>query len=93
MKEADEEIRSAEEDGGVSESARRRQGDPEHRSRRGEHGERDATLVDVDRARQPGVGRPGPPDSREDEHPAEDAAPGRVVHEELRDLGDREHED
>jgi hypothetical protein len=30
---------------------------------------------------------------REDEHPAEHCAPRGVVHEQARDLGEREHED
>jgi len=53
----------------------------------------DTALVDVDRARQPGVERPCPPDGGEHEHPAQESTPGRMMDEEARDLGDREHED
>ena len=77
----------------VSESARHREGDAEHRGHRAEHRQADAALVDIHRARQPRVDGPRPPERREDEHPAEDPAPGRVVREHDRDLGDREHED
>src|SRR5205085_9923611 len=45
------------------------------------------------RARQPRVDVPSPPERREDEHPAKDSSPRRVVREQLRDLGDREYED
>jgi hypothetical protein len=76
----------------VSEGARHRQGDAEHRAHRGEHHQPDATLVDIDRARQPRVYAPRPPERREDEHPAEDSTPRRVVREQDRDLGDGEHE-
>ena len=93
MKQADEEVRDAEQHGVVSEGARHRQRDAEHRGHRGEHRQPDATLVDIHRARQPGVHAPRPPERREHEHPAEDPAPRRVVREQDRDLGDREHED
>ena len=93
MKQADEEVGDAEQHGVVSEGARHRQGDAEHRRHRGEHRQPDATLVDVHRARQPRVDAPRPPERREHEHPAEDSTPRRVVREQDRDLGDREHED
>jgi len=43
--------------------------------------------------REPGVTRPRPPDRREDQQPATEAAPGEVARHELGDLGDREHDD
>ena len=92
MKQADEEVRDAEQHRVVPEGARHGQGDAEHRGRRGEHRQPDATLVDVHRARQPRVDAPRPPEGGEDEHPAEDPAPRRVVREQDRDLRDREHE-
>ena len=93
MKEADEEVGEAEQHSVVSESARHRQGDAEHRRHRGKHRQSDAALVDVQRARQPCVTGPRPPDRRKDEHPVEHSAPSRVVREQARDLRDREHED
>ena len=93
MKEPDEEVGDAEQHGVVSEGARHRQADAEHRPHRGEHRQPDAALVDVQCARQPRVQGPCPPERREDEHPAEHSTPGRVVREQARDLGDREHED
>ena len=92
MKQADEEVRDAEQHGVVSEGARHRQGDAEHPAHRGEHREPNATLVDIHRARQPRVDAPRPPERREDEHPAEDSTPRRVVREHDRDLGHGEHE-
>ena len=93
MKEADEEVRDAEQHGVVAERARHRQGDAEHRGHRREHRQADATLVDVRRARQPGVDAPRPPEGRQREHPAEDTTPRRVVREQDRDLGESKHED
>ena len=93
MKEADEEIGDAEQHRIVSERARHRQGDAEHGAHRGEHHEADATLVDIHRARQPRVHAPRPPERRENEHPAEDSTPRRIVREQARDLRHREHED
>ena len=52
MKKTDEEVGGAEQHGFVAEGARHRQGDQEHRQRRGEHRQPDAALVDVYRARQ-----------------------------------------
>ena len=93
MKEPDEEVRDPEQHGVVAEGARHRQGDDEHRAHRGKHREPNAALVDVRCARQPGVPDPGPPERRQNEHPAEDPVPGRVVRQPARDLGHREHED
>ena len=93
MQEPDAEVGEAEQHGVVSEGARHRQPDAEHRRHRGEHRQPDAALVDVDRARQPCVSGPRPPERREHEHPVEHPVPGRVVREQARDLGDREHED
>jgi len=93
MKQADEEVRDAEQHGVVSKGPRHRQGDAEHRAHRGEHHEPDATLVDIHRARQPRVDAPRPPEGGEDEHPAEDSTPRRVLREQSRHLRDPEHED
>jgi hypothetical protein len=57
-----------------------------------EHHEPDATLVDVHGARQPRVDAPCPPEGRENEHAAEDPAPGRVAREQARNLGHCEDE-
>ena len=92
MKQADEEVGDTEQHGVVSKGARHRQGDAEHHAHRGEHHQPDATLVDIHRARQPRIYAPRPPERGEDEHPAEDATPRRVVREQDRDVGDREHE-
>jgi len=91
--EADEKIGNAEQNGVGAEGARDGEGDAQHDRRRGEHREPDGAFVDVDRARQPGIGRPRPPDGRENQHPAEEPAPRRLAREQLRHLGDREDED
>jgi hypothetical protein len=90
---ADEQACNAEYDCVLSESPGHRQGDAQHRPHGSEHREPHTALVDVGCARQPGVGGPCPPDRGEDEHCAEDSAPGRIASEEARDLGDREDED
>ena len=91
MKESDEEVRSTEQHGVVSEGARHRQGHAEHAAHRGEHHKPDSALVDIRRARQPRVDAPRPPQRREHKHPAEDSGPGRVVRQQDRDLGHCEH--
>ena len=93
MQQADKEVRDAEEHGVVAERARDGEGGAEHRAHRAENRQPDATFVDVRRARQPGVGSPRPPERGEDEQPAQHSTPRRVVHEQARDLRDREHED
>jgi hypothetical protein len=92
MKEAYEEVRGPEQHGVVSEGARYCQGDAEHRAHRRKHDQAYPSLVDIDRARQPRVHAPPPPQSGEDEHPAQDSTPRRVVREQDCDLGHREHE-
>jgi hypothetical protein len=77
----------------VTESGRYRQSDTEQHRHRGQHHEPDAAFVDVDRARQPGVTGPGPPDRSEHKQATKNSVPGRVVDQEARDLRDREHED
>ena len=77
----------------VSERAGHRQGDAEHRPHGGEHDQPDAALIDVQRAGQPGIAAPRPPDRRQHEHPPKHSAPRRVIGEQARDLRDREHED
>ena len=70
MEQADEEVGDAEQHGVVAEGARHCQGDSEQRGHRGEHHQPDAALVYIEGARQPRVHSPGPPERRENEHPA-----------------------
>ena len=77
----------------VGERARRRERHHEHRAHRREHHEPRQAELRVDRARQPGVPRPCPPDQREDQHPAAELREGRILREERRDLREREDED
>ena len=92
VKRADEEVRDGEQQRVVSERPGNRERDEEHRPGRCEHDESHTAFVDIGRARQPGVGLPRPPDRGEDEHPAENARPRRLVCEQPRYLRDREHE-
>jgi hypothetical protein len=93
MKDPNEQVGDAEEHSVVSEDARDGQGDEEHPAHRCEHQQADTALVHVQCAGQPGVGGPGPPERGQDEHPSQEAAPGRVVREQSRHLRDREDED
>jgi hypothetical protein len=63
----------------LTESGRYRQRDTEQHRHRGQHREPDAAFVDVDRARQPGVAGPGPPDRSEHKQATKNSVPGRVV--------------
>jgi hypothetical protein len=65
----------------------------EHRDQRDEQRRADDALLGVDGVRQPGVGRPHPPERGEHEHAAADPCERRVVGEQRRDLREREHED
>ena len=55
MKEANHEVRDAEQHGVVAKGARHSEGDAEHRSHRREHREPHPALVDVHRTRQPRI--------------------------------------
>ena len=92
MQNANEEVRNPEQDGVVFEGAWHRQCDAEHCGHRAEHRQPDPAVVDIDRARQPRVHGPCPPERPENEHPAEYSTPGWFVRKQDRDLGDREHE-
>jgi hypothetical protein len=93
VEKTDQEVRDAEQEGVVSKRAGYCKGDDQHRGHGCEHRQSDAALVDVHRARQPGVSLPRPPERRENEHPVEDTTPCRVARKQARDLGEREHED
>jgi hypothetical protein len=93
MQQANQEVRDPEEHSIAAKSPWHRQGDTQHHRRRSEHCQPDATLVDIDRASEPGVGRPRPPDRRKNERRVQQPMPRRVVREQTRYLRDREHED
>jgi hypothetical protein len=92
MQEADEEVGSTEQDRVVSERARHRQRGDQHRRRRGEDGQPHTALVQIERARQPCVDTPRPPQRRQNEHPSENTTPRRVIREQDRHLGHRKDE-
>ena len=88
-----EQVGDAEQDAVVAEGLGHSEGGDQHRAHGREHRQPHGALFGVQRVRQPGVGGPGPPERAQDEHPAQDPAPGRVVGEQARDLRDREDED
>jgi hypothetical protein len=94
MKETHDEVCAAEQHSVVAEGARHGQRDEQHRPHRRQHRQPNAALVDVQRARQPRVDVPRPPEGGEHEHPAQHSAPGRVVRQKARDLGkgERQHQ-
>jgi hypothetical protein len=90
---ADDEERRAEEHALVVEHARHHKRRDEHRDQRDEQRGADDALLGVDVVRQPGVGRPRPPQRGQHEHAAADPGERRVVGQQRRDLREREHED
>ena len=90
---ADEEIRDTEDEGIDAERRRASRGDDEHRRRRGEDGQADGAFFRIEGVRQPRIGRPCPPQRREQQQPADQPLPGFVFREEAGDLGDGEDED
>ena len=92
MRRADDEEGGAEEHAVVAERTGHRECRDEHRDHRGEQRHADDGLLWVDRARQPRVRAPRPPEHGEHEHAAADPAERRVVGEQRRHLREREHE-
>ena len=89
----DHDERGAEEHAFVVEHAGHGERRDEHRGQRDEQRNTDDALLRVDRIRQPGVGRPRPPERGQHEHAAAEPGERRVVGEQRRDLCEREHED
>jgi hypothetical protein len=75
----DDEECGAEEHAVVAEHTRYRERRDEHRDQRDEQCGADESLLGVDGVRQPGVGRPRPPERPEHEHAAADPGKCRVV--------------
>ena len=93
VQDADREVAEAPQHAVLGERPRRGQRDDEHGGHRREHHEPRQHELGVDRARQPGVARPGPPDDREDDEAAPELRERRVRGHERRDLREREDED
>ena len=55
------------------------EGDDEHRRHRREHAGAHGPFLGLERVRQPGVTRPGPPERGQDEESAAEPGPRRVV--------------
>ncbi len=92
VKRPDDQVRDGEEDAVLVKRLRDRESDDEHRTHRCEHRDPDRPLLGIQGVRQPGICRPRPPKRAEHEHPAEHAAPRRVVRKQAGDLRDREDE-
>ncbi len=93
LEQTHDQIRDPEQDGVCVEGFRDGERDDEHRSHRREHARAHRPLLGLERVRQPGIAGPRPPERREDEQPAADPVPRRVVRHEQRDLRDRVDED
>ena len=89
---AHDQIGDAEDDAVTAEGLRYRQRGDEHRHDRNQHRAAHHALVGIHGVRQPGIADPRPPQRREHEQPVAEAAPGRVVGHQRRDLREREHE-
>ena len=90
---ANAEVRDPEDEGIRSERFGRRERHDQHGAGRGEHRQANPTFLGVERVRQPGVGRPRPPQRGQQEGAAQQALRGLVRHHEPGDLGDGEDED
>ena len=91
MKETDDGVGAAKQHGVVFKGARDRERDEEHRPHRGEHRQTNATLIDVERAGEPRVDGPRPPEGSQDEYASQDPTPRWVTYKEPGHLGEREH--
>ena len=65
----------------------------EHRRHRSEHRTPYCSLIWIGGVRQPGVGRPRPPERPEDQETVTEAAPGRILRQHRRHLREPEDED
>jgi hypothetical protein len=90
---ADDEESSAKDHALVVEHVRHHERRNEHRDQRDEQRGAEDALLGVDDVRQPGIGRPRPPERGQYEHPAPDPGERGVVGEQRCDLREREHED
>jgi len=89
----DDEECGSEEQAVIAEHTGHRERRKKHRNQGDEKCGADEALLGVDGVRQPGVGRPRPPERAEHEHAATDPRERRVVSEQGRHLREREHED
>ena len=93
VEQAHEHVGDPEEHGLGAEGAGDGEGDQEHRGHRPEHARPDRARLGLQRVREPGVARPGPPQGGEDEQAAAHPRPGGVVRHELGHLGEGVDED
>ena len=93
VEQAHEHVGDPEEHGLGAEGAGDGEGDQEHRGHRPEHARPDRARLGLQRVREPGVARPGPPEGGEDEQAAAHPRPGGVVRRELGHLGEGVDED
>jgi hypothetical protein len=89
----DDDEASAEEHAVVAKHTRHRECREEHRDQRDEQCGADEALLGIDGVRQPGVGRPRPPERTQHEHAATDSHERRVVGKQRCYLREREHDD
>ena len=90
---ADDEVGRREQQRVIAECVRDRERDHEHRSHRDEHHQAHVVPLGVERVREPRVRHPRPPHDGEDQEPARERLPGRVLGDVGGDLRDRKDED
>ena len=91
--ETHDQVRDAEEDAVRVERFGDGEGDDEHCGHRREHPRAHRPFLRLERVRQPGIARPGPPERGKDEEPLAERPPLGVVRHEQGDLRDGEDED
>ena len=89
----DRDIRTGEQQRAAAERVRDRDGHQEAGEHDREHEQPHDDRVRVEHVRDPGRVVPRPPDDEQDEQRSCRAVPGQLAEQQMRDLGDREHED
>jgi hypothetical protein len=89
----DDEEGNAEQDAVIAERRRDGKRRDEHGGHRHQQRRKHNALIGIDRIRQPGIGRPRPPERCEDQQPLPEPTPRRIVQQHPRDLRERQDED
>ena len=92
MHEVHDQERDAEQDAVTPERVRDGERGDKHRRHRDKHCSPHSAHIGIDGVRQPGVGRPGPPEHPENQESVPKPTPRRIVRQHRCDLREREHE-
>ena len=82
----------SEQDAVTAERVRDGERGDEHRRHRNQHRPPHRSDTGIDGVRQPGVGRPRPPEHAENQQTVPEPTPRRIIRQQRRDLREREHE-